>query len=186
MNSLKEIREKTGWSQYRLAEYLGVSRSLVNLAEKGLRTLPTETLIKVSVIALQLYENEKLNEKGPANKAHDEEAAKELKILAAHHKKKMEDLQYKISVLQVQLGEISNLNRQASSRLTLIETLKKGKAKFQNKTIRDDKWLAWQDLDTQSYIQKKGMAKQLRLENEITVLSGYAAVHETQWMELSK
>ncbi|MFN8247674.1 MAG: helix-turn-helix transcriptional regulator [Ferruginibacter sp.] len=45
-SGIEELRSKLGLSQEKFAEKLGISRSLVNMAENGRRTLPTHALLK--------------------------------------------------------------------------------------------------------------------------------------------
>ena len=47
MSAIKEIRRKLSLSQYQLADILGVSRALVNLAETGKREIKTEKFISL-------------------------------------------------------------------------------------------------------------------------------------------
>lgn len=53
MSVEKTIREYFGWSQEQLSFYLGISRSLVKLAEAELRSLPTAADLKLA--RLQLF-----------------------------------------------------------------------------------------------------------------------------------
>lgn len=48
MNLLKEIRYRYGLSQYQLANFLHISRSLIYFAEKGTRSLPVDALTKLN------------------------------------------------------------------------------------------------------------------------------------------
>jgi transcriptional regulator with XRE-family HTH domain len=48
MNSIKTLRKKLGLSQYDLAEYLGITRSQLNMAERGERGLNTASMLKIS------------------------------------------------------------------------------------------------------------------------------------------
>lgn len=45
-SSIEELRSRLGLSQEKFAEKLGISRSLVNMAENGKRILPTHALLK--------------------------------------------------------------------------------------------------------------------------------------------
>ena len=52
MTTEKTVRDYFGWSQESLAFYLGVSRSLVKLAEAGERSLPSAASIKLLQLLL--------------------------------------------------------------------------------------------------------------------------------------
>lgn len=61
MSSLKAIREKFGVSQQDAAHWLGISRSLVALYERGIRSLPTHALLqlaKLEMIAMEFDKND--------------------------------------------------------------------------------------------------------------------------------
>ncbi|WP_114792943.1 helix-turn-helix transcriptional regulator [Niabella yanshanensis] len=56
---MKNIRQNMGFTQEELAIILGVSRALISLYDKGLRSLPAKTLEKLSRIQLLFNEVEK-------------------------------------------------------------------------------------------------------------------------------
>ncbi|MFT3910318.1 MAG: transcriptional regulator [Ferruginibacter sp.] len=59
MSSLKNIREKFGISQEDAASWLGISRSLVALYERGIRNLPTHALLQLGRLEMMVVEFEK-------------------------------------------------------------------------------------------------------------------------------
>ena len=54
MNWVKEVRDKTGYSQEQLAGYLGVSKSLIYHAEKNNRSLPIFPMAKLAELYKRL------------------------------------------------------------------------------------------------------------------------------------
>lgn len=52
MGSLRNIREKLGISQQEIAYWLGISRSLAEHYESGIRSLPANALIKLSKLEI--------------------------------------------------------------------------------------------------------------------------------------
>lgn len=52
MNNLKKIRENFGLSQQQVAYWLGVSRSLVEHYERGIRNLPAHALLQLSKLEM--------------------------------------------------------------------------------------------------------------------------------------
>jgi transcriptional regulator with XRE-family HTH domain len=57
VKSIKKIREAIGFSQTQMAVFLNVSRSLLNMAEQGKRTLPTTALLKLASLQKGLQNN---------------------------------------------------------------------------------------------------------------------------------
>ena len=61
MSNLKNIRKKLGISQQEAADWLGISRSLVNHYERKSRSLPTHALMLLSKTEIMILEFEKQN-----------------------------------------------------------------------------------------------------------------------------
>ncbi|GAB4403087.1 MAG: hypothetical protein OHK0053_27620 [Microscillaceae bacterium] len=53
-NTLYQLRMALGFSQQDLADYLGLSRSMVALCENGHRSLPTAALLRLNDLVLLL------------------------------------------------------------------------------------------------------------------------------------
>ena len=58
MNNLKKIRENFGLSQQQVAHWLGVSRSLAEHYERGIRNLPAYALLQLAKLELMVLEFE--------------------------------------------------------------------------------------------------------------------------------
>ena len=69
MSNLTSLRKKMGLTQEQLAQWLGVSRGLLNYNEHGLRSLPTKALLQLSRLELlwQQMEKEQASVKGGNN-----------------------------------------------------------------------------------------------------------------------
>lgn len=69
MSNLPSLRKKMGLTQEQLAQWLGVSRGLLNNNEHGLRSLPTKALLQASRLELlwQQMEKEQASMKGGNN-----------------------------------------------------------------------------------------------------------------------
>ena len=106
MSSLKNIREKFGISQQQVAHWLGISRSLAEHYERGIRSLPTHALLQLAKLELVLAEFEK-NVPGDTGlgKANSDLLLADDVALPLHPKlafqlDKAERLQQQLSVLQ--------------------------------------------------------------------------------------
>jgi DNA-binding XRE family transcriptional regulator len=56
MDSIQEIREAFGLSQWQLAQWLGITRSILSMAELGHRSLPTIAYEKLNAMLQLLHE----------------------------------------------------------------------------------------------------------------------------------
>lgn len=184
MDILKMIRQKTGISQYRMAECLGVSRSLINLAEKGLRSLPPEASMRALALIHTINQNETTatNEKKTA--APSENKWEKISSLADEHYGKMKDYQFKATMLERKLDKIKNRNLQVTTRQEMVNALKENFPFIRKKGI-DDAWLAYQEVIIKQHIITSDTEEE-RLQAEIEVLLAYAAAHEIQWEKFSK
>ena len=116
MNSLKKIREKFCISQQQMADWLGISRSLVEYYERGTRTLPTHALLQLSKLEMMIVEFEKESSKGY-------EASHELL-------KPLEPLEHIVTVeldkagrLQQQLSILKSRHELAQQQMLIIKKL---------------------------------------------------------------
>ncbi len=171
MRSLLEIRKKTGLSQQQLADYLGISRSLVAMAEKSLRDLPKTALSKLTAMENVISTAEK-NKKAIPETA-DEKITKKIK---SFHQIKMEDHLFRAKMLQRRLAAMLKSNEQADVKLKLIDGLSKKTAQTQKNKF-DDHWLEYHDQKGRKKIFKNFHVIQM-LTLDIEVQLGYAAVHE--------
>lgn len=60
MNNLKKIRENFGLSQQQVAHWLGVSRSLAEHYERGIRNLPAHALLQLAKLEMMAMEFEEI------------------------------------------------------------------------------------------------------------------------------
>jgi len=74
MSSLKMIRSTFGISQQQVAHWLGISRSLAEHYEHGIRSLPTHALVKLSRLQIMISDFEKVH--GRVEQTNAEESLK--------------------------------------------------------------------------------------------------------------
>lgn len=137
MSAIKEIREITGLSQYELADWLGVSRSMIYLAEKGKRNLSSAANIKLSATLL-LQQSVKNKKK--------EDAAGENKdsirlMLIEEHKKMIRSHESKVKKVEKDISKLRSARPKAVSKAALLKALQEQDLTFFNKSSTDKKWL---------------------------------------------
>ncbi|MCW3092119.1 MAG: hypothetical protein JWP81_3188 [Ferruginibacter sp.] len=159
MNSIALLRNSLGLSQLRLAQYLGVSYSLVAMHEKGLRTLPTAASQKLVVFELFLLHS-------PAKKRKtyphlQQQEAKANSKLLQHIK----NLEFKKLQAERQLAVIQDKFKQHLLLLNLIEHLENLPAASSPRTTE---WIKIAKLEAIESAEKNPLHKQQALEIRIS------------------
>ncbi|MEO8772207.1 MAG: helix-turn-helix transcriptional regulator [Ferruginibacter sp.] len=179
MDMLEVIRHKTGLSQYKMAEYLCVSRSSIKMAEKGLRKLPHEAEMRAIALFHTINQNEQKANNQKETAPSSESKTKKISKLAGEHSRKMKDFQFKAMVLKRKLEKIKKRNLQVITRQEMVTALKENFPFIKKKGI-DDSWLAYQEVIIEEYNSTSDNDEE-GLQGEIEVLLAYAAAHEIQW-----
>jgi transcriptional regulator with XRE-family HTH domain len=114
MNSTQEIREAFGLTQQELAVFLGVSRSLISMAEGGRAHLPTAALLQLGRLAACFYERGRqpvsINAKeAAAMNATLKKHAQECSLQALKAKNKLDRLQQEYEQCTTALAGLDNL-----------------------------------------------------------------------------
>jgi len=182
MSILKEIRELTGLSQKQLAEWLGVSKSLVQFAENGQRNLPKEASAKLIAMTLPLQD---LKDAAKANRSTAAVAFTNPAKLALHHKRKMTFHRRSAHALQQQLDKLTLRHPKLRARLALFDAMKKVDTASYKATDRDNTWLELMEWFSQDRIPATGPEEQELLRDKIEVHLAYAEVHRArcEWFE---
>ena len=118
---MKNIRQNMGFTQEELAIILGVSRGLISLYDKGLRSLPAKALEKLSRIQLLLNEAEK----------EKTEPCRKLLALQQKHRKRAQDMLHthakkaaaQAARLSMEIAAARERFRQMEHKLNLIQLL---------------------------------------------------------------
>jgi transcriptional regulator with XRE-family HTH domain len=177
MDMLEVIRQKTGISQYKLADFLNVSRSTINLAEKGLRRLPREASLRATALFLTITENEKAAKNKHKQTAASDDKTKMLLDLAGEHNFKMQQCRSRARALQRNLDKVKKQNLQLTTKQEMINALKQHFPLIKKNEV-DETWLAYQEVIIKRQVSKPNVEEE-RLQAEIDMQLGYAAVHET-------
>ena len=177
MGAINDIMELTGLSQARMAAWLGVSKSLVQLAEKGERSLPTAATVKLSAMLLVMEQVKKAGKE----KKRDEIAFTNPAKLALLHKKKEKFHQQSALALQVKLQKLKALRPKLEARLALIDVLKNLEVKWYKATARDNKWIEHAEWNSKERLPATGLEQQELLQDKIEVHMAYAELHKKRW-----
>lgn len=173
---ITEIRKKTGISQYQLALYLGVSRSLINLVERGDRDLHGLASEKLTFLYIQLLETEK-QQKESKNNSDPSPSPAWMDEQVIFHKNKIRDYTLKILQLEKRIKKTNVQFVKNETKLNLLSNAESMKGKLSRKNSADDLWFTF--LTAKANQQKKlsGMDTTQSLEMEKKMFEGYKEVH---------
>lgn len=160
MKAATVIREKLGLTQHQLANYLGVSRSLLVMHEKNKRELPTAAFLKLCGIELFLTAHDKkTNAVLPHEKRQLERAQQ---ILVKFDK----EYEYKKLATQRQLEKIQKAYQQKIDLWHFVSHLDTHKSLSTN----ENHWLQLMKLEALKGIEKNGLHEQLKLELDLKAI----------------
>lgn len=170
------FREQISITQQHLAEYLGISRSLLSLYEKGLRNLPASADIKLSKLQLSYLQLQQAKTKTKADslypylqKDHDK-TKKEIKNHAAI-------CSYKKQLAERQLNSMGKEYEKAIALLGLLDVVSSTTPKNKKSGI-DHLWIEVQKNEALKKLVRHGSAAQAKLEAKIQTLNAEAAIYD--------
>lgn len=156
------IREELGISQQQFANYLGVSRALLSLAEMQERSLPTAALIKVGEIELALQS------KKPSPKQ-KQFTNKQTTVIQKMLQQRLKDCVYELSVAKKKLDKMKLQYLHAANALSVAANLLNTVSNDKKRKM-DKLWLEILEDETLKKIQSFGEVAQLRLQLKIELL----------------
>lgn len=173
MSAIKEIRELTGLSQYKLAEWLGVSRSMVYLVEKGKRFLPSEASVKLSAMLLLLQSLKKGQDENnlPGHPKHL------IPSLAEEHQKMIQFHEEQVASLRKQAKKLETIKSKASSKISLLKNLQEEDLPFFQKSEADKKWLETMEWFGRNRLTVLSATSEAALAEKIETHLGYLRIH---------
>ena len=136
MNNLKKIRENFGLSQQQVAYWLGISRSLVEHYERGIRNLPAHALLQLAKLEMMVpgFENDSWNtNQGSLHTAPEHKSDNMREIFESElprvndaivklHPKLAFELD-KVERLQQQLTVLKNRHKVLEQQMTLVKKM---------------------------------------------------------------
>ena len=175
---IAEIRKLTGLSHQKLGDWLGVSRSMVEAAEKYRRILVGEAGNKLAMLAFtvqQLIDAQPFGyageePAGPATCSHPDK-------FAQLHKKKMDYHLYLAEGLRRQLEPMLKRHRQLVNSLVLLNAMKEINGELYRSTAADKK-IAGHILDEHEEALPKMVENIELLQDKLELHLAYAEVHK--------
>ncbi|MCW3090885.1 MAG: family transcriptional regulator [Ferruginibacter sp.] len=160
MKASKIIREKLGFTQEEMAQYLSITRSLLALYENGRRDLPTAAFVKLAEIESFLTRSPPPKESSrPHIKLQQKKAQKLLDDLA---KQKV----FKKELLNRKLVATQKVYDQHMLLLNLLDHLKSSNKRSATNRIHPA-WLAIMEAKALEEIEQNGLHVQAMLEAQI-------------------
>jgi len=168
------FREKLSITQQHLAEYLGISRSLLSLYEKGLRNLSPSAALKLSQLELSYYklQNQKNKKKAPVHPHLEKHLVKTKKNLKSH----AENCSYKKIMAERQLEKMAKEHAKALVLMELLDAM--DYSPKTKETGIDQLWIAVQKNEAIRKMIRSGDAAQATIQARILSLEAESAVYE--------
>ena len=188
MNWIKEIRERTGLSQYKLSLYLGVSRSLIGHSELNTRTLPTDAVLKLMALTKtwdEAIEKIRTDKGSSADSKYEASEEKQRERAITGYTRKLSDYNYKLILLQRRLQEMKKNYQQSQSLLDTTATLLNNLPAGTERSI-EKLGLEIVQMDASMRLRKHGETNQLVLGLEIDELQGRINTCEIILKEMKK
>ena len=166
MNSIKQIRNQVGINQQDLADYLGVVRSAVALAETNRQQLPTNALLKLDELYFQIpIDFTALSIPLTATEIADQEAKLQFFLQERQNinEQKIKQLERQLKLLQTNYSKALKL-------LQAVRTLQQ-KTSNTAKNKKDILWLAAMEALAMEKININGLVAQQRIQTLINTLN---------------
>ncbi len=174
MSSIREIREFTGLSHKQLADWLGVSKSLVWYAETGGRNLPAAARLKLNALVL-LLQGLKAGSTTPV--APGQRLVSNPALLAERHRQKEAFHRRSAAALQRQLSKLQTKRPQLNTRLALFEALRHEAPHWYRVTDADTTWMELTEWFTRDRMPLTGLEQQELLQDKIDTHLASAELH---------
>jgi transcriptional regulator with XRE-family HTH domain len=170
MSRAKRIRLQYGFTQQQLAQYLGIAKGLLSMAELGKRTLPTAALIKLaSIQQLPAYNNAAGTSKKITERLSTQQAAA-AKTLQTHALKCTADA----AAAMKKLTGLEKKFNQAMGTLTLVSQLRQLQAGNGTVAKKDILWQNMVEAIAVEKLHRCGAAAQQLLRIKIASLQQQA------------
>ena len=183
------FREKISITQQYLAEYLGISQTLLSLYEKGLRNLPPAAALKLAKLELSYYQLQQAKTKKTITPLHphlQKHSDKTKKAMEYH----AETCNYKKQLAQRQLDTMTKEYAKATELMVLLDRLSNavgqrptGGGKNKETSI-DHLWIEVQKNEALKKMIRHGDASRAKLQAKIQSLEAEAGIYERLYSKM--
>lgn len=163
MNTLTDIRKRLGLTNQQLADYLGISYSLLTMCQSNKRSLPTKANLQLVRLAIALQHLPVLPTTAP-NITETNTALNE----------QINTLKLQLHTAQKKLTQMTKLYRQATTQLQVVQALT-AQPPSNNAAPKEQLWLAALAAEANATLQQNTSSKQLLLQAQIHNLQYYIA-----------
>ncbi len=176
MKSLQDIRSKYLLTQQQLADWLGVSRPLITLAEKGARSLPTAAFIKLAEMEKSYHAA--LQQKKQLTDAKLEAGIRQQKVLKAKRvKNRAEICRLNAGMMKYKLNKLVKEHESAKTCMKAISILLAGQSTGKKESGQKI-WLGIRELEMRKRLMRSGEHMQAMLQHKIDLFLSEAHIHE--------
>ena len=168
MKSSQIIREQLGLSQEIMAYYLGITKSLLAMYERGKREIPTAAMVKLAEMELFLnqkqeiskQESELLNKQEAKVQDLLEQYSKELEYKLIKEQRKLDAIQKKYNQSLKLNSFVAHLQKNESKQATLIKLQAYGGIEINGLVVQTNKLLKIESINSQLAYCKRVKEKQ--------------------------
>ena len=168
MKTSQIIREQLGLSQEIMAYYLGITKSLLAMYERGKREIPTAAMVKLAEMELFLnqkqeiskQESELLNKQEAKVQELIERHSKELEYKLIKEQRKLDAIQKKYNQSLKLNSFVAHLQKNESKQATLIKLQAYGGIEINGLVVQTNKLLKIESINSQLAYCKSVKEKQ--------------------------
>lgn len=161
MNAITDIRERLGLTNQQLADYLGVSYSLLTMCQSNKRSLPTNANLQLVRLAMALQQLPVLPTTAP-NTTETNTALNQ----------QIDTLKLQLHTAQQKLTQMTKLYQQATTKLQMVQALT-AQPPSGNAAQKEQLWLAVLEAEANATLQQNTTSKQLLLQAQVNNLQYY-------------
>ena len=168
MKSSQIIREQLGLSQEIMAYYLGITKSLLAMYERGKREIPTAAMVKLAEMELFLNQKQKITKQ--ESELLNKQEAKVQELIQRHSKEleyKLIKEQRKLDAIQKKYNQslklnsfVAHLQKNESKQATLIKLQAYGGIEINGLVVQTNKLLKIESINSQLAYCKSVKEKQ--------------------------
>ncbi len=182
MSALREIRQKTGLSQYEMASALQVSRSLIYLAEKGQRELPRPARMKLYEMTASVNNPDQMNPSLLEQPTRSAKRTADIETMITRNKADMDRCRLNAETLKSKMTLIQKKHEQMVSRLLLLRAVSgENTVKGFSDEGPDKDWITGMNVIANYELAKIDEWAQEKIKDEIELMEACEKIHRRHW-----